>query len=84
MATVCARQLPDWIVDHMRKYVETNGKERHIWNGVPTLLPTTTGRRRIGTCLISSRRSTPREQRAVDLCTTRVIRRMREQRLEFR
>lgn len=40
-----ARQLPDWIVDHMRKYVETNGKEGHIWNGVPTLLLTTTGRR---------------------------------------
>lgn len=29
----------------MRKYVETNGKEGHIWNGVPTLLLTTTGRR---------------------------------------
>jgi deazaflavin-dependent oxidoreductase (nitroreductase family) len=40
-----ARQLPDWIVDHMRKYVETNGKQGHIWNGVPTLLLTTTGRR---------------------------------------
>jgi len=40
-----ARQLPDWIVDHMRKYVETDGKEGHIWNGVPTLLLTTTGRR---------------------------------------
>ena len=40
-----ARQLPDWIVDHMKKYVETNGKEGHIWNGVPTLLLTTTGRR---------------------------------------
>jgi len=39
-----ARQLPDWIVDHMRKYVETDGKEGHIWNGVPTLLLTTTGR----------------------------------------
>lgn len=39
------RQLPAWIVDHMRKYVETNGKDGHIWNGVPTLLLTTTGRR---------------------------------------
>jgi deazaflavin-dependent oxidoreductase (nitroreductase family) len=39
------RQLPDWIVDHMRKYVETDGKEGHIWRGVPTLLLTTTGRR---------------------------------------
>jgi len=40
-----ARELPSWIVDHMRKYVDTNGKEGHIWNGVPTLLLTTTGRR---------------------------------------
>jgi len=39
------RQLPDWIVDHMSKYVETDGKEGHIWRGVPTLLLTTTGRR---------------------------------------
>jgi deazaflavin-dependent oxidoreductase (nitroreductase family) len=38
-------QLPSWIVDHMRKYVETNGAEGHIWNGVPTLLLTTMGRR---------------------------------------
>ena len=38
-------QLPGWIVDHMRRYVETNGSEGHIWNGVPTLLLTTTGRR---------------------------------------
>jgi hypothetical protein len=36
-----APQLPGWIVDHMRKYVETNGTEGHVWNGVPTLLPTT-------------------------------------------
>lgn len=40
-----APQLPGWIVDHMRKYVETNGKDGHIWNGVPTLLLTTTGRK---------------------------------------
>ena len=40
-----ARQLPGWIVDHMRKYVETDGQDGHIWNGVPTLLLTTTGRR---------------------------------------
>jgi deazaflavin-dependent oxidoreductase (nitroreductase family) len=40
-----ARQLPGWIVDHMRKYVETDGKDGHIWNGVPTLLLTTTGRK---------------------------------------
>jgi deazaflavin-dependent oxidoreductase (nitroreductase family) len=40
-----ASQLPDWIADHMRRYLETNGEDGHIWNGVPTLLLTTTGRR---------------------------------------
>lgn len=28
----------------MQRYLETNGEEGHIWNGVPTLLLTTTGR----------------------------------------
>ena len=39
------RNLPDWIVDHMRRYVATNGEDGHIWRGVPTLLLTTTGQR---------------------------------------
>ena len=34
-----------WVAQHTRKYVETNGEEGHIWNGVPTLALTTTGRR---------------------------------------
>ena len=34
-----------WVAEHTRKYVETNGEEGHIWNGVPTLALTTTGRR---------------------------------------
>jgi deazaflavin-dependent oxidoreductase (nitroreductase family) len=38
-------QLPDWITDHITKYVQTNGEDGHIWRGVPTLLLTTTGRR---------------------------------------
>ena len=29
----------------MRRYVESNGEDGHIWRGVPTLLLTTTGRR---------------------------------------
>ena len=37
-------QLPDWIADHMRRYLETDGADGHIWRGVPTLLLTTTGR----------------------------------------
>ena len=31
--------------DHERLYTRTNGTEGHIWNGVPTLLLTTLGRR---------------------------------------
>ena len=40
--------LPDWIAEHLRKYLATNGADGHIWNGVPTLLLTTT-RRKSGT-----------------------------------
>ena len=36
--------LTDWAVDHMNRYLETNGEDGHIWRGVPTLLLTTTGR----------------------------------------
>ena len=36
--------LPDWAVDHMNRYLETNGEDGHIWRGVPTLLLTTMGR----------------------------------------
>lgn len=39
------RELPGWIADHMKAYLETNGENGHIWNGVPTLLLTTTGRK---------------------------------------
>jgi deazaflavin-dependent oxidoreductase (nitroreductase family) len=39
------RPLPDWIADHLRRYIATGGEDGHIWNGVPTLLLTTTGRR---------------------------------------
>lgn len=35
----------EWQRDHIRQYVETGGREGHIWNGVPTLLLTTRGRR---------------------------------------
>lgn len=35
----------DWVAEHIRKYRETNGEEGYIWQGVPTLLLTTIGRR---------------------------------------
>ena len=35
--------LPDWIADHLRRYLETDGEDGHVWNGVPTLLLTTKG-----------------------------------------
>jgi deazaflavin-dependent oxidoreductase (nitroreductase family) len=34
-----------WVADHIRKYVETDGKKGHIWRGMPTLLLTTRGRK---------------------------------------
>jgi len=37
--------LPTWIADHLKRYQETNGADGHLWNGVPTLLLTTTGRK---------------------------------------
>jgi len=45
--------LPKWIADHLRRYVETDGADGHMWDSapvggpgpIPTLLLTTTGRR---------------------------------------
>jgi len=34
-----------WVAAHIARYVATNGEEGHLWNGVPTLLLTTRGRR---------------------------------------
>jgi deazaflavin-dependent oxidoreductase (nitroreductase family) len=34
-----------WVSDHIQRYVETDGEEGHDWNGVPTLLLTTKGRK---------------------------------------
>ncbi len=38
-------ELPGWIAEHLRKYRETDGADGHIWNGVPCLLLTMTGRK---------------------------------------
>jgi deazaflavin-dependent oxidoreductase (nitroreductase family) len=35
----------DWVANHIRQYIETDGRSGHIWNGVPTLLLTTRGRK---------------------------------------
>jgi deazaflavin-dependent oxidoreductase (nitroreductase family) len=37
--------LPAWIADHLKRYLATNGADGHLWNGVPTLLLTTKGRK---------------------------------------
>ena len=45
--------LPKWIGDHLRRYVESDGADGHMWDSapvggpgpIPTLLLTTTGRR---------------------------------------
>ena len=39
------REVPGWVSEHIRRYLDSNGEDGHIWNGVPTLLLTTTGRR---------------------------------------
>jgi deazaflavin-dependent oxidoreductase (nitroreductase family) len=36
---------PGWQQVHARRYIETDGKDGHVWEGVTTLLLTTTGRR---------------------------------------
>lgn len=38
-------KLPAWVEDHVRLYLDTNGKEGHIWNGMPTLLLIAQGRK---------------------------------------
>jgi deazaflavin-dependent oxidoreductase (nitroreductase family) len=34
-----------WVAQHIREYVETDGRDGHLWRGVPTLLLTTRGRK---------------------------------------
>jgi deazaflavin-dependent oxidoreductase (nitroreductase family) len=34
-----------WVAQHIREYVETDGRKGHKWRGVPTLLLTTHGRK---------------------------------------
>ena len=46
-------QLPEWMRDHVRRYLESDGADGHMWDSserggpglVPTLLLTTTGRK---------------------------------------
>lgn len=35
----------EWVAQHIRQYVATDGRSGHRWRGAPTLLLTTTGRR---------------------------------------
>ena len=35
----------DWVAQHIRRYVETDGREGQLWRGVNTLLLTTRGRK---------------------------------------
>lgn len=34
-----------WVAQHVRRYVETDGRDGHLYQGMPTLLLTTRGRR---------------------------------------
>ena len=48
-----AENLPGWIKNHLRRYLESNGEDGHLWDTsqggglglTPTLLLTTTGRK---------------------------------------
>jgi deazaflavin-dependent oxidoreductase (nitroreductase family) len=48
-----SKELPDWIKNHLARYIATNGEEGYLWDAslgggkgmVPTLLLTTTGRK---------------------------------------
>jgi deazaflavin-dependent oxidoreductase (nitroreductase family) len=44
MSTDGGSRKPDWVQDHIKRYQESNGEDGHIWQDVPTLLLTTTGR----------------------------------------
>ncbi|MBW2499456.1 MAG: nitroreductase family deazaflavin-dependent oxidoreductase, partial [Deltaproteobacteria bacterium] len=35
----------DWVADHVRRYVETDGEDGHIEQGTPCMLLTTRGRK---------------------------------------
>ena len=43
--TTSSERPANWTQDHVRRYLQSNGEDGHIWNGVSTLLLTTTGRR---------------------------------------
>jgi deazaflavin-dependent oxidoreductase (nitroreductase family) len=34
-----------WVADHIKQYVDSDGKDGHDWRGVPTLLLTVVGRK---------------------------------------
>ena len=40
-----ADNRPSWMVEHIDRYLKTNGEDGHLWNGVPTLLLSTKGRK---------------------------------------
>jgi len=37
-------RMPGWQAEHLRRYLESNGEDGHLWNDLPTLLLTTVGR----------------------------------------
>ena len=36
---------PPWVLEHLERYLATDGEDGHMWRGVPTLLLTTNGRK---------------------------------------
>jgi len=44
MSTPRPARPPGWQQEHMRRYIASGGQDGHLWEGVTTLLLTTTGR----------------------------------------
>jgi deazaflavin-dependent oxidoreductase (nitroreductase family) len=38
-------RAPGWQAEHANRYIASDGEDGHLWEGVPTLLLTTTGRK---------------------------------------
>ncbi|MBV1907564.1 MAG: nitroreductase family deazaflavin-dependent oxidoreductase [Pseudomonadales bacterium] len=53
MTNTMTQSLPGWIADHLKRYIESDGEDGHLWDAslgggqgmVTTLLLTTTGRK---------------------------------------
>lgn len=43
--TTASSGKPEWVLDHLQRYQQSDGEDGHLWRGYPTLLLTTIGRK---------------------------------------